>query len=56
MGATAVFFGVFFFLYWADEFAKVTGILGMKTIRMIVGLLLALISVQYVIDGVLAFL
>ena len=52
VGAVIVFVIVYLFLHWADELAKLIGALGMKIISRIVGLLLAFIAVQYVIDGV----
>jgi multiple antibiotic resistance protein len=51
-GAAMVFIVVYLFLYWADELARVIGALGMKIVTRIMGLLLAFIAVQYVIDGV----
>jgi multiple antibiotic resistance protein len=55
VGAVMVFVIVYLFLHWADELAKLIGDLGMKIISRIVGLLLAFIAVQCVIDGVQAF-
>lgn len=51
-GAAIVFAIVYLFLHWADELAKVIGALGTKILTRIMGLLLAFIAVQYVIDGV----
>ncbi len=53
-GAAIVFAVVYLFLHWADELATVIGALGMKILTRIMGLLLAFIAVQYVIDGVRA--
>ncbi len=55
-GAAVVFAVVYLFLHWADELAMVIGALGMKVMTRIMGLLLAFIAVQYVIDGVRALL
>ena len=55
-GAVIVFVIVYLFFHWADELAKLIGDLGMKIISRIVGLLLAFIAVQYVIDGVQVYL
>jgi multiple antibiotic resistance protein len=51
LGAVMVFVIVYLFLHWADELADLIGALGMKIISRIVGLLLAFMSVQYVMDG-----
>lgn len=55
-GAAIVFAFVYVVLHWAEELAGVIGALGMKIITRIMGLLLAFIAVQYVIDGILALL
>ena len=51
-GAAVVFAVVYLFLHWAELLAGVIGALGMKIMMRIMGLLLAFIAVQYVIDGV----
>lgn len=51
-GAALVFTATYFFLHWADLLYKTVGVLGMTVFMRIMGLLLAFISVQYIIDGV----
>lgn len=51
-GAAAVFGAAYLILFWADELARILGGLGMKIAMRIVGLLLALIAVEYLVDGV----
>ncbi|WP_129126821.1 MarC family protein [Geomonas oryzae] len=53
-GALVVFLCAYFLLHWADELSRVLGVLGMKVAVRIVGLVLAFIAVQYVINGVTA--
>lgn len=50
-GAAAVFASAYVVLHWAEELARVIGALGMKIVTRIMGLLLAFIAVQYVIDS-----
>jgi multiple antibiotic resistance protein len=54
-GAAIVFAIAYLFFYWADELAGIIGDLTMKVITRIMGLLLAFIAVQYVIDGLQLF-
>jgi multiple antibiotic resistance protein len=51
-GTTLVFAATYLFLHWADYLNRVIGDLGMTILTRIMGLLIAFISVQYVIDGV----
>ena len=51
-GAVVVFFSTYLFLHWADHLHRAVGVLGMTILTRIMGLLLAFIAVQYVIDGV----
>ncbi|WP_136524938.1 MarC family protein [Geomonas ferrireducens] len=51
-GAFVVFFCAYLLLHWADELARVLGVLGMKVAVRIIGLVLAFIAVQYVINGI----
>ncbi len=53
-GALIVFITAYLLLHWADELASVFGELGMKVAVRIVGLILAFIAVQYVINGITA--
>lgn len=53
-GASVVFLSGYLLLHWADYLARVFGELGMKVAVRIVGLILAFIAVQYVINGVTA--
>jgi len=53
-GAAIVFALVYVVLHWAEEFGSVIGALGMKIVTRMIGLLLAFIAVQYVIDGIRA--
>lgn len=55
-GAAIVFVVVYVVLHWAEELARVIGALGMKIVTRTMGLLLAFIAVQYVLDGIRAFL
>lgn len=50
--AAFVFLVVYLVLHWSEKLTIVIGPLGMKIITRIMGLLLAFIAVQYVIDGV----
>lgn len=52
VGAALVFGSAYLLLHWADELSRVFGVLGMKVAVRIVGLILAFIAVQYVINGV----
>ncbi len=54
IGAVAVFAATYLFLHWADHLLQFMGDLGMTIMTRIVGLIIAFISVQYVIDGVRA--
>lgn len=51
-GAAIVFAVAYAVLHWAEELASVIGALGMRIITRIMGLLLAVIAVQYIIDGI----
>lgn len=51
-GAATVFASAYVILHWAEELGQLIGVLGMKIVCRIMGLLLAFIAVQYVIDGV----
>lgn len=53
-GAVIVFLAAYLLLHWADELARVFGELGMKVAVRIIGLILAFIAVQYVINGITA--
>ncbi len=53
-GAATVFASAYLLLHWADELAHVLGVLGMKVAVRIIGLILAFIAVQYVINGLTA--
>jgi len=55
-GAAIAFAFVYVVLHWAEDLARVIGDLGMKIVTRIMGLLLAFIAVQYVIDGIRAVL
>ena len=52
VGTAIVFAAVYLCLHWADDLARVIGVLGMKVITRIIGFLLAFMAVQYVIDGI----
>lgn len=54
IGAAIVFILVYLILHWAENLERIIGVLGMKVIARIMGLLLAFIAVQYVIDGIRA--
>ena len=54
IGAAIVFTLVYMVLHWAENLARIMGVFGMKIITRIMGLLLAFIAVQYVIDGIQA--
>jgi multiple antibiotic resistance protein len=51
-GAAIVFAVAYMIFHWAEKLAGVIGTLGMKIITRTMGLLLAFIAVQYVIDGI----
>ena len=51
-GAAIVFAFVYLVFHWAEVLAEVIGPLGMKIVTRTMGLLLAFIAVQYVIDGI----
>lgn len=51
-GAAIVFAFAYMIFHWAEELGGVIGTLGMKIITRTMGLLLAFIAVQYVIDGI----
>ena len=51
-GAAIVFACAYMIFHWAEELGSVIGTLGMKIITRTMGLLLAFIAVQYVIDGI----
>ncbi|HEY3308328.1 MAG TPA: MarC family protein [Desulfuromonadaceae bacterium] len=51
-GTAIVFAAVYLCLHWADDLARMIGVLGMKIITRIIGFLLAFMAVQYVIDGI----
>ncbi|BCS53461.1 MarC family protein [Geobacter sp. SVR] len=51
-GAGLVFVAVYACLHWADNLARMIGVLGMRVITRIMGFLLAFIGIQYVIDGI----
>jgi len=51
-GAAIVFALVYVVLHWGEELARVIGALGMKIVTRTIGLLLAFIAVQYVVDGI----
>lgn len=51
-GCVVVFAATYLCLHWADNLNRVIGDLGMTILTRIMGLLIAFISVQYVIDGV----
>jgi multiple antibiotic resistance protein len=51
VGAMAVFFATYLCLHWADHLNRIIGDLGITILTRIMGLLIAFISVQYVIDG-----
>lgn len=51
-GCVTVFSATFICLHWADQLNRIIGDLGMTILTRIMGLLIAFISVQYVIDGV----
>ena len=53
-GAAVVFVATYLLLHWADDLSRLLGVLGMKVAVRIVGLILAFIAVQYVINGVTA--
>jgi multiple antibiotic resistance protein len=50
-GCTIVFAATYLCLHWADHLNRIIGDLGMTILTRIMGLLIAFISVQYVIDG-----
>jgi len=56
VGAAIVFALVYIALHWGEELARVVGVLGMKIVTRTIGLLLAFIAVQYVVDGIRALL
>ena len=51
-GSITVFAATYLCLHWADQLNRVIGDLGMTILTRLMGLLIAFISVQYVIDGV----
>jgi multiple antibiotic resistance protein len=51
-GCTVVFAATYLCLHWADLLNRIIGDLGMTILTRLMGLLIAFISVQYVIDGV----
>ena len=51
-GAAIVFAFVYLVFHWAEVLAEIIGPLGMKIVTRTMGLLLAFIAVQYVIDGI----
>jgi len=51
-GTVVVFGATYLCLHWADYLNRVIGDLGMTILTRIMGLLIAFISVQYVLDGV----
>lgn len=51
-GAAIVFALAYMIFHWAEELGGLIGTLGMKIITRTMGLLLAFIAVQYVIDGI----
>lgn len=51
-GSALVFCAVYLCFHWADDIAKIFGVLGMKIITRIMGFILAFIAVQYVVDGI----
>lgn len=53
-GAAVVFASAYVLLHWADDLSRVFGVLGMKVAVRIIGLILAFIAVQYVINGITA--
>lgn len=55
-GAALVFALSYLFFLWAEELANLIGSLGMKIVTRMMGLLLAFIAVQYVIDGIQSML
>ena len=55
-GAAVIFFATYLFLHWADHIYRAVGVLGMTVVARIMGLLLAFIAAQYVIDGARALL
>ena len=55
-GAAIVFTLVYAVLHWAEKLARAMGVLGVKIVTRIMGLLLAFIAVQYIVDGVRAVL
>lgn len=52
VGTAIVFISAYAALHWAEELAIAIGTLGMKILTRIMGLLLAFIAVQYVINGI----
>jgi multiple antibiotic resistance protein len=54
IGAAIVFTLVYLVLHWAEYLARIMGVFGMKIMTRIMGLLLAFIAGQYVIDGIRA--
>ncbi|MDD2309718.1 MAG: MarC family protein [Desulfuromonadaceae bacterium] len=52
VGAAIVFVLVYVVFHWGEALTRVIGTLGMKIVTRTVGLLLAFIAVQYVIDGI----
>jgi multiple antibiotic resistance protein len=51
-GCITVFAATYVCLHWADHLNRIIGDLGMTILTRIMGLLIAFISVQYVIDGI----
>ncbi|MHB8121064.1 MAG: MarC family protein [Desulfuromonadaceae bacterium] len=51
-GAAIVFALSYMVLHWGEKLAGVIGTLGMKIITRTMGLLLAFIAVQYIVDGI----
>ena len=56
IGAMTVFAATYLCLHWAGHLNRIIGDLGMTILTRIMGLLIAFISVQYVIDGVRSLL
>jgi multiple antibiotic resistance protein len=52
LSSVLVFSLTYLFLRWADELVKWIGILGTTVLTRIMGLILAFIAVQYVVDGI----
>jgi multiple antibiotic resistance protein len=51
-GAALVFGSTYLFFVWADELFSCIGGQGMKIVTRIMGLLLAFIAIQFVVDGI----